>query len=154
MCLILDNIDYIFRPGDFLSWDMGVGYLNFGTDFKRSAYILKDDETNAPAGLKRAWLKGLNAREIIRKTFKSGLNARQSLKNIVNTLIRQSRSEENQYINRRKQNLIPKTFKKMKDFLRFFKVFVYFSQPPPPSERLNKLLIGNISHYVPPMPNW
>lgn len=82
----LDNIDYIFRPGDFLSWDMGVGYLNFGTDFKRSAYILKDDETNAPAGLKRAWLKGLNAREIIRKTFKSGLNARNSLKNIVNAL--------------------------------------------------------------------
>ena len=82
----LDNIDYIFRPGDFLSWDMGVGYLNFCTDFKRNAYILKDDETNAPAGLKRAWLNGLNAREIIRKTFKSGLNARQSLKNIVNAL--------------------------------------------------------------------
>ena len=60
--------------------------INFGTDFKRNAYILKDDETNAPAGLKRAWLNGLNAREIIRKTFKSGLNARQSLKNIVNAL--------------------------------------------------------------------
>ena len=82
----LDNIDYIFRPGDFLSWDMGVGYLNFGTDFKRNAYILKDDEKNAPTGLKRAWLNGLNVREVIRKTFKSGLNARQSLKNIVKAL--------------------------------------------------------------------
>ncbi len=81
-----DNIDYLFQPGDFLSWDMGVGYLNFGTDFKRAAYILKDNENNAPAGLRRAWSKGLNVREIIRKTFTTGYDAGKSLINIVDAL--------------------------------------------------------------------
>jgi hypothetical protein len=82
----INNIDYRFQPGDFLSWDMGVGYLNFGTDFKRAAYVLKDDEKNEPVGLKRAWLKGLNAREIIRKNFQIDFNADESLKNIVHAL--------------------------------------------------------------------
>ena len=53
---------------------MGVGYLNFGTDFKRAAYILKENENNAPVGLSRAWLKGLNVREIIRKNLKINRN--------------------------------------------------------------------------------
>ena len=82
----IDNIDYRFQPGDFLSWDMGVGYLNFGTDFKRAAYVLKNDEKNEPIGLKRAWLKGVKAREIIRDNFKIGYDAGESLKNIVNAL--------------------------------------------------------------------
>ena len=82
----IDNIDYLFQPGDFLSWDMGVGYLNFGTDFKRAAYILKENENNAPVGLRRAWLKGLNVREIIRKNFKIGFDAGESLKNLVDAL--------------------------------------------------------------------
>ena len=82
----INNIDYRFQPGDFLSWDMGVGYLNFGTDFKRAAYVLKNDEKNEPIGLKRAWLKGVNAREIIRDNFKIGYDAGESLKNIVNAL--------------------------------------------------------------------
>ena len=82
----INNIDYRFQPGDFLSWDMGVGYLNFGTDFKRAAYVLKNDEKNEPIGLKRAWLKGVDAREIIRDNFKIGYDAGESLKNIVNAL--------------------------------------------------------------------
>ena len=45
---------YAFQRGDFISWDMGIGYLNFGTDFKRNAYILKEDETDIPKGLKHA----------------------------------------------------------------------------------------------------
>ena len=34
--------DYAIRPGDFLAYDMGIRYLNFGTDFKRHAYVLRD----------------------------------------------------------------------------------------------------------------
>ena len=78
--------DYVFQPGDFISWDMGIGYLNFGTDFKRNAYILKDNETNIPKGLKHAWERALEAREIIRRTFKIGLTASESLETIVKAL--------------------------------------------------------------------
>ena len=38
----------VYTRGDFLSWDWGVHYLNFGTDFKRYGYILKEGETDVP----------------------------------------------------------------------------------------------------------
>lgn len=77
---------YVFQRGDYISWDMGIGYLNFGTDFKRNAYILKEGETDIPKGLKHAWDRTLKAREIIRKTFKMGRTAGESLKAIVRAL--------------------------------------------------------------------
>lgn len=77
---------YVYQRGDFLSWDMGIGYLNFGTDFKRNAYILKEGETDIPKGLKHAWDRTLKAREIIRKTFKIGRTAGESLEAIVQAL--------------------------------------------------------------------
>jgi len=77
---------YAFQRGDFLSWDMGIGYMNFGTDFKRNAYILKEGETDIPKGLKHAWARTIKAREIIRKTFKIGRTAGESLEAIVQAL--------------------------------------------------------------------
>jgi len=77
---------YAFQRGDYISWDMGIGYLNFGTDFKRNAYILKEGETDIPKGLKHAWDRTIKAREIIRKTFKVGRTAGESLKAIVRAL--------------------------------------------------------------------
>ena len=77
---------YVFQRGDYISWDKGIGYLNFGTDFKRNAYILKEGETDIPKGLKHAWDRAIKAREIIRKTFKVGRTAGESLKAIVRAL--------------------------------------------------------------------
>lgn len=71
---------YIIQRGDLISWDWGIRYLNFGTDYKRKAYILKEGETSLPAGLQLAWDRGLEAREIIRKTFTSGRTAGETLK--------------------------------------------------------------------------
>lgn len=78
--------DGVYRRGAFLSWDMGIGYLNFGTDIKRHAYILRDDETRIPAGLALAWGRGMEAREILRKTFQVGRTAGESLEEIVAAL--------------------------------------------------------------------
>jgi len=78
--------EYVFQRGDYISLDMGIGYLNFGTDFKRNVYILKEGETDVPKGLKHAWDRALKAREIIRKTFKIGFTAGESLKSIVRAL--------------------------------------------------------------------
>jgi len=77
---------YVFQRGDFISWDMGIGYLNFGTDFKRDAYILKEGETDIPKGLKHAWERTIKAREIIRKTLKVGRTAGESLQAVVKAL--------------------------------------------------------------------
>ena len=78
--------DGVYQRGAFISWDMGIGYLNFGTDIKRNAYVLRDDETDIPDGLRHAWDRGMKAREILRKTFKAGRTAGESLEAIVAAL--------------------------------------------------------------------
>ncbi len=78
--------DGVYRRGAFISWDMGIGYLNFGTDIKRNAYILGEGETDIPDGLKLAWERGMQAREILRETFKVGRTAGESLEAIVAAL--------------------------------------------------------------------
>ncbi len=80
------NPGYVFQRGDLLSWDMGIEYLNFGTDYKRKAYILKEGETDIPAGLKRAWERVLKAREIIKKNIKVGITAGETLKVLARAL--------------------------------------------------------------------
>ncbi len=77
---------YIFQRGDLISWDWGIRYLNFGTDYKRKAYILRKGETSLPPSIQKAWDRGLKAREIIRKTFKPGRTAGETLKIIVHAL--------------------------------------------------------------------
>lgn len=77
---------YIFQRGDLISWDWGIRYLNFGTDYKRKAYILREGETSLPPSIQKAWDRGLKAREIIRKTFKPGRTAGETLKIIVRAL--------------------------------------------------------------------
>ncbi len=47
----LRSRQYAFQRGDLLSFDMGVKYLNFGTDMKRNAYILREGETSVPADI-------------------------------------------------------------------------------------------------------
>ena len=71
--------EYRFKRGDFISWDLGVKYMNYGTDYKRNAYILKEGETEIPEGLQHAWERGIKAREIIRKNIKIGNTARETL---------------------------------------------------------------------------
>jgi Xaa-Pro aminopeptidase len=67
-------------------WDMGIGYLNFGTDIKRYGYVLKDGETDIPDGLKHAWERGQEARAILKKTIKIGRTAGETHAAIVDAL--------------------------------------------------------------------
>jgi Xaa-Pro aminopeptidase len=65
----------IIQRGDLLMIDWGVGFLNMYTDMKRIAYVLRDDEAEAPAGLRHAFEQGLKVREVIRRTIKPGPTA-------------------------------------------------------------------------------
>jgi len=78
--------DGVFQRGDFVGWDMGIGYLNFGTDFKRYAYILKEGETDVPKGLKHLWEQGMEARRILRRTIRVGRSAGETHDAIVRAL--------------------------------------------------------------------
>ncbi len=70
--------DRIIQRGDLLMIDWGVGYLNFYTDMKRIAYVLRDGETAVPAGLQHAFDRALHVRDIIKRTIKAGRTAQEN----------------------------------------------------------------------------
>ena len=65
----------IIQRGDLLMIDWGVGYLNFYTDLKRIAYVLKEGETAVPQGLQNAFDQARAARDVIRKNIRPGPTA-------------------------------------------------------------------------------
>ncbi len=65
----------IIQRGDLLMIDWGVGYLNFYTDVKRIAYVLKAGETRVPPGIQHAFERALRVRNIIKATIKPGRTA-------------------------------------------------------------------------------
>lgn len=69
------STDRIIQPGDFLSLDFGVGYLNFYTDMKRHAYVLKEGETRLPESIQKAFDNGRKVREVIRSNIRAGKTA-------------------------------------------------------------------------------
>ena len=70
--------DHIIQRGDFLALDWGVGYLNFFTDIKRHAYVLKEGETALPASFQKAFDNGVQVRDILKANIKAGLTAQET----------------------------------------------------------------------------
>ncbi len=67
--------DHVIQRGDFLAIDWGVGYLNFFTDIKRHAYVLKEGETHLPESIQNAFDNGRKVRQIIKDNIKAGRTA-------------------------------------------------------------------------------
>ena len=79
--------DYVIQPGDFMTFDIGVSYLDyFVTDYKRNAYVLREGETEVPASLQHAYDQAIRAHEFIRANIRVGQTARQTLDAIVQAL--------------------------------------------------------------------
>lgn len=79
--------DYVIQRGDFLTFDIGVRYLDyFATDYKRNAYLLREGETRVPKSIQLAFDRAISAREIIRKHIKVGKTAKETLEAIVAAL--------------------------------------------------------------------
>jgi Xaa-Pro aminopeptidase len=76
--IVATSSDRIIRGGDFMMIDWGVGFLNFHTDMKRVAYVLRDGEMEAPESFQRAFRRGVEAREVIRKTIRAGFTAQEN----------------------------------------------------------------------------
>jgi hypothetical protein len=60
----------------------GISAMNYGTDFKRVAYVLQDGETAVPKGIQFAWDRGIEARAVIRDTIRVGMTAEEALRTI------------------------------------------------------------------------
>jgi Xaa-Pro aminopeptidase len=73
--IVASSNEHIIQRGDLLMIDWGVGYLNFFTDMKRIAYVLKDGELALPPGLQNAFDRAVEAREVVRQNIKPGPTA-------------------------------------------------------------------------------
>lgn len=75
-----DRPQYAFQRGDLFQLDWGFESMNLGSDMKRTAYILREGETSAPAGVQQAWDQGLKARQVLRDNIKVGRTAAETLR--------------------------------------------------------------------------
>ncbi|MDT8321132.1 MAG: M24 family metallopeptidase [Xanthomonadales bacterium] len=73
------STDRIIQRGDLLTLDWGVGFLDFYTDMKRIAYVLRAGETEPPAGLRNAFARALEVRDIMKATIKPAPTAQAAL---------------------------------------------------------------------------
>ncbi len=69
----------IVQRGDLIMIDWGVGFLDFYTDMKRVAYVLRDGETRAPSGLRRAFDQALAVRDVMKAAIKPAPTAQEAL---------------------------------------------------------------------------
>ncbi len=64
--------DRVIRRGDLLRCDVGVTYVGLNSDIQEVAYVLRDGETGAPAGLRDALAKGNRLQDILLAEMKAG----------------------------------------------------------------------------------
>ena len=82
-----DNIDAfsngygetVILPGDLLHCDFGISYLRLNTDCQQHAYVLKQDETNAPDFLMSALESGNKLQDILTSNFENGKSGNEIL---------------------------------------------------------------------------
>jgi Xaa-Pro aminopeptidase len=77
--IVATSTDRIIQRGDLLMLDWGVGFLDFYTDMKRIAYVLRDGETEPPAGIRHAFERGIAVRDVMKATIKPAPTAAQAL---------------------------------------------------------------------------
>lgn len=70
----------IIQPGDVLMIDWGVQLMNFGTDVKRVAYVLRPGETAPPKSIQNAFDQALAVRDVLKKAIKVGVRADDTMK--------------------------------------------------------------------------
>ena len=64
--------DVVIEKGDLLHTDMGLTYLNLNTDTQCLAYVLRDDESEIPAGLLAGFARGNRFQDIVRENYITG----------------------------------------------------------------------------------
>ncbi len=79
----------IIQRGDLIMIDWGVGLMNFYTDMKRMAYVLKPGETAVPGSYQYAFDQAVKVRDIIRKNIKPGKTAAET-NDLLNRLVEEA----------------------------------------------------------------
>jgi Xaa-Pro aminopeptidase len=76
------SIPRIIQPGDVVMIDWGVQLMNFGTDVKRVAYVLKPGEAAPPKSIQQAFDKAIAVRDVLKRVLKPGVRADDTMKSM------------------------------------------------------------------------
>ncbi|MFN8058983.1 MAG: M24 family metallopeptidase [Vicinamibacterales bacterium] len=75
--------DPIIQRGDVLHCDFGITAMGLNTDTQHMAYVLKEGETDAPAGLKRALARANRLQDILLEKTKVGKSGNEVLRDVL-----------------------------------------------------------------------
>ena len=78
----------IIQKGDLLHCDFGITYLRLNSDCQQMAYVMKDDEKEIPAFLKRDFKKGNKLQDILTSNFIEGDSGNTILLNSLNQAVK------------------------------------------------------------------
>jgi Xaa-Pro aminopeptidase len=78
--IVATSTDRIIQPGDVMMIDWGVQLMNFGTDVKRVAYVLKPGELTPPKSIQAAFDKAIAVRDVLKQAIKPGVRADDTMK--------------------------------------------------------------------------
>lgn len=70
----------VIQRGDMLHLDFGITYLGLNTDTQHLAYVLREGETDAPAGLKAGMLANNRVQDAVTSEFKVGRTGNEVLR--------------------------------------------------------------------------
>lgn len=74
----------VIQKGDLLHCDFGITYLRLNTDCQQHAYVLKDEENQAPDFLIKAFKDGNRVQDILTSNFKTGNTGNEILLSALN----------------------------------------------------------------------
>ncbi|MEZ5286119.1 MAG: M24 family metallopeptidase [Vicinamibacterales bacterium] len=77
--IVATSTNRVIQPGDVMMIDWGVQLMNFGTDVKRVAYVLKPGERVPPASIQAAFDKALAVRDVLKRAIKPGVRADETM---------------------------------------------------------------------------
>ncbi|MBN2433597.1 MAG: M24 family metallopeptidase, partial [Acidobacteria bacterium] len=72
-------MDGVIRRGDLLHCDLGFTYLRLSTDTQELAYVLREGETEAPAGLQAGLALGNRLQDILTAAMRPGRSGNEAL---------------------------------------------------------------------------
>ncbi|HEX8999035.1 MAG TPA: M24 family metallopeptidase [Blastocatellia bacterium] len=83
---LAENTPIVIERGDVLHCDFGITALGLNTDTQHMAYVLREGETDAPAGIKKALTQTNRMQDILMEKMKSGRTGNEVLADAIATM--------------------------------------------------------------------
>ena len=78
--IVAVSTNRVIERGDVIMIDWGIRLMNFGTDVKRVAYVLKPGESRPPASIQAAFDKAIAVRDVLKPAVRVGRTAAETMK--------------------------------------------------------------------------